>query len=60
VNEKITNKKKTYGNRNFAGLTENRNSWNLKKSDFVEKKVNLNSGFGNMHITDNNMEIRSP
>jgi hypothetical protein len=43
VNEKIPKKKKThththttYGHRNFAGLTENRNSWNSKKkSEFV-------------------------
>ena len=32
----------------------------LKKIGVCLIKVNLNSGIGNMHITDNNMEIRSP
>jgi hypothetical protein len=62
VNEKITNKKKKQ-------LTEIEISPDWPKTGIrgIQKKngvcwikVNLNSGLGNIHITDNNMEITSP
>ena len=60
MNEKISIKNKTYGRRNFTGLTENRNSWKKKtKTGVCIIKVNFKSGLVNMHTTDNNMEITS-
>jgi len=59
VKEKLTNKHKKNTEIEIRRTDRKPEFVEFRNSEFVEKKANLNSGFGNMQISDNNMEIRS-
>ena len=59
MKEKLTNKHKKNTEIEIRRTDRKPEFVEFKNSEFVEKKANLNSGFGNMQISDNNMEIRS-
>ena len=59
MKEKLTNKQKKIQKSKIRRTDRKPEFVEFKNSEFVEKKANLNSGFGNMQISDNNMEIRS-